>query len=294
MYDKILGRNGVAYFAYAPPLFHPNGRDLSKWPNPAFKGSETWQNSVYYYWWLFLQENEDYRTTCENGGRGPKEELYRDFGNVHLGTFKDWWIYHGREIFREPRAEGVRISRDVEDHSNRLQISVPLTGDLERTLVELRAVLQPAFQEYRLEKGPSQAKYPVATKPVPSSLHKLYRIHRAHKEHPDLTQSELFDFLKISSATQSKETQASTISRSLKMTKILIEQVGNGIFPVSSDVQIKAAKAMLRSRAIWKISNFDPIKTPRLQALQEKPYFQEEMDEHINYMRNSRRDRNSH
>lgn len=257
MYDKVLGRGDVVYFTYAPPLFHPNGRDLTSWPNPAFRKADSWQNSVFYCWWLFLKENEDYRNTCLNQGHGPKEALYTDFGDIYSGSFKDWWISHGRELFREPPSEGVKLSGSAEYSRNRLSISVPLTGDLERTLTEIRAILQPAFQEYRLKVGPSQAKYPVATKPVISSLHKLYRIHRTHTENPDLKLWEISEYLKISAPSQPKETQSSNISRSLKLVKFLIEQVGNGFFPIMTEAQLKAAKQIQKTRSNWRISDFD-------------------------------------
>lgn len=276
MYDKVLGSAEVVYFTYAPPMFHTNARELTSGPNPAFPDVETWQNSVFYYWWLFLQENEDYRTTCQDGGHGPKEELYQDFGNVHMRNFKDWWVRHGRELFREPPAEGVKLSRFTEDHTNRLSISVPMTGDLERTLAEIRAILQPAFQTFRLKVGPSQAKYPVATKPVLSSLHKLYRIHRARIEHPEMKLWEISEFLDISIANQARETKSSTISRSLKLVEFLIEQVGNGFFPIMTEKQLKAAKQTQRMRSHWKISRFDPIKTPQRQEIELGRYRQVE------------------
>lgn len=268
MYDKVLGSAEVVYFTYAPPMFQTKARELTSWPNPAFPDAETWQNSVFYYWWLFLQENEDYRTTCQNGGRGRKEELYQDFGDVHSDSFRDWWISRGRELFREPPAEGVKLSRFTEDLTNRVSISVPMTGDLERTLAEIRAILQPTFQTFRLKVGPSQAKYPVATKPVLSSLHKLYRIHRARIEHPELKLWEISEFLDISIANQARETKSSTISRSLKLVEFLIEQVGNGLFPVMTEVQLKAAKQIQRTRWHWKISRFDPVKTPERQEIE--------------------------
>jgi hypothetical protein len=276
MYDKVLGSAEVVYFTYAPPMFHTNPKELTRWPNPPFRGAETWQNSVFYYWWLFLQENEDYRTTCQNGGRGPKEELYQDFGDVHTGSFKDWWVNHGRELFREPPSEGVKLARFTEDSSNRVAISVPMTGDLERTLAEIRAILQPAFQTFRLKVGPSQAEYPVATKPVLSSLHRLYRIHRARIEHPELKLWEISEFLDLTTSTQPKETQSSNISRSLTLVDFLIKQVGNGLFPVMTETQLKAAEQIQRTRWRWKISRFDPVKTPERQEIELGRYRQAE------------------
>jgi hypothetical protein len=285
MYGKVLGRAEVVYFTYAPPLFQPNGRDLTNWPNPAFRGAESWQNSVFYYWWLFLQENEAYRTTCQNGGHWLKEVLYNDFGDVHSGSFKDWWISHGRELFREPPSEGVKLARLTEDSTNRISISVPMTGDLERTLAEIRAILQPAFQTFRLKVGPSQAKYPVAAKPVLSSLHRLYRIHRARIEHPELKLWEISEFLDLTTSTQPKETQSSNISRSLKLVEFLIEQVGYGLFPIMTEAQLKAAKQIQQTRRNWKISRFDPIKTPERQEIELGRYRQaEERRERLNKM----------
>jgi hypothetical protein len=231
---------------------------------------------VFYYWWLFLRENESYRRACQHGGRGTWDRLHRDFGDVHSGSFKDWWISHGRELFREPPSEGVKLARLTEDSTNRISISVPMTGDLERTLAEIRAILQPAFQTFRLKVGPSQAKYPVATKPVLSSLHKLYRIHRARIEHPELKLWEISELLEITTSTQPKETQSSNISRSLKLVEFLIEQVGDGLFPIMTEAQLKAARHIQQTRSHWKISHFDPINTPKRQEIELEHYRQAE------------------
>ena len=82
------------HFAFAHPLFRQKQST----------SGVRWDNSVYYLWWEFLRRHDGYKKTCENGGNGKYAELYADFGNVHEGTFKEWWTKDGRgaRLFAEP------------------------------------------------------------------------------------------------------------------------------------------------------------------------------------------------
>lgn len=266
MYEKTLRDRKIVYFIYAPPMTELDDPDPRKLPKKAFDTATSWESSVFYYWWLFLRENDDYRLTCENKGNGPKTELFKDFGDIFADDFPTWWKQRGRDLFREPAAEGVKVARTLHPDKNRIHFSVPITGDLERTLSEIRSLLQPIVRDFRMQVGPSQAKYPVATKPVLSSLHKLYKLHVASKEHPDLVGWQLYDLLPNASTNQSKEAKNSSVSRSLKQAKFMINQVGDGIFPVMSETQLEEAKHMIKSREKWSVENFRVFFTARKQS----------------------------
>jgi hypothetical protein len=267
MYQKMTPSREIVYFIYAPPMTELDDPDYRRLPKKGFSDANKWESSVFYYWWLFLRENEEYRLACENGGIGPKAELFRDFGDVYAKDFPTWWKKRGRDLFREPASEGVIHATSHCSEKNRIKILVPVTGDLERSLSEIRSLIQPIMQQYRIAVGPSQAKYPVATKPVLSSLHKLFLLHRSSKEHADLAGWQLYDLLPNASANQSKEAKASSVSRSLKQAKFLIDQVGNGIFPVMSEIQLAQAQHMIKTREKWTVDNFRPVLTAMRQRI---------------------------
>lgn len=248
MYEKMLFNKEVVYFIYAPPVTELDQVDKKKRPKKPFNSANDWESSVFYYWWLFLRENDEYRKTCENNGYGSKFALFEDFGNIYETDFITWWKNCGRNLFREPESEGVRLQSKGGDDKNRVNISIPITGDIERSLSEIRSLLQPLLQSNRIVAGPSKAKYPVARKPVLSSLHKIYNIYHASKNNPNMKPAALFEKLKLSTAVQSKESQSSTVSRALKQANFLIEHVGKGIFPVMNDLQLISAQNMLKNR----------------------------------------------
>jgi hypothetical protein len=255
MYEKMLFNKEVVYFIYAPPVTDLDQIDEKKRPKKAFSNASNWESSVFYYWWLFLRENEIYRQACDYDLLGPKHHLFNDFGNVHDTDFITWWKARGRDLFREPQSEGVRLTALGAHDKDRVNISIPMTGDLERSLTEIRALLQPILKSNRIVAGPSKARYPVASKPVLSSLYKIYNIYRASKKYPDMKPWEIFEHLEMSTAVQSKESQSSTISRALNQANFLIEHVGAGIFPVTNKAQLVLAQKMLESR-----KNLDRLK----------------------------------
>ncbi len=248
MYEKMLLNKEIIYFIYAPPMTELDKIKERNLPKKGLSSVSKWDRSVFYYWWLFLKENAEYRQTCKNNGSGPKRSLFRDFGDIYASNFDEWWKAGGRDLFREPESEGVRLQVAGGYEENRVNISIPMTGDLERSLSEIRALLQPVLLSNRIVAGPSKAMYPVASKPVLSSLDKIYSIYRVSKAEPEMRPWELFEHLKLSTAVQSKESQSSTISRALKQASFLIEHVGDGFFPVMNNAQLASAKSMLENR----------------------------------------------
>lgn len=249
MYGKRFQNRSIMYFAYAPPMSVLDNANDPDRPNLPYPNAELWQRSVYYYWWLFLRENRDYWETCEQDGLGPCAELYRDFGDVRGDDFMAWWVAGGRDLFKEPEAEGVQVIKwDTEEYSGQSNIllSVPFTGDLERTLKEIRALLEPEFAALRLKRGPSLARYPVASKPVLSTLHRRWCILRMRREHPEMRGAEIYDRLKEAGDVilQNHETdseKASFVARSVKEAEALVKYTGFGVFPVLDERAYAAA-----------------------------------------------------
>lgn len=156
------------YFVYAPPDFD-DGFYPYRLPNPPYPNAEKWKCSVYYYWWLYLRRNANYQLTCEQGGRGPCAELYRDFGNIYEGDFRSWWQEHWK-LFAEPIA--VTSSDDVHTVFERsITIRIDLDAKRSRVLDDVRNILAEQQADLDQDRIASSATYPVETNPVLSALH---------------------------------------------------------------------------------------------------------------------------
>lgn len=246
MYIKqLLGRR-VRYFQYAPPLTRLDdaGPDVKR-PNPPYFGAPLHTHSVYYFWWLFLKEHVGYQDCMEAGGSGEYAGLYKDFGDIRNDDFMGWWKKTGRDLFCEPPQAEIEVFDHVPLHANlegRVLISVPLEGDLHRTVAELRQLLMPSFKQLTPEDGRSRARYQVASKPVLTSLHQHWLAHRARKEHPEVALHQLADLAGIAADAGrdandrvGKILKTNKIKRYLKGSEALIRNVGLGKFPLFND-----------------------------------------------------------
>ena len=240
--------NELYYFQYAPPTERLEDATKGKRPSAPFAGAEPWQCSVFYFWWLFLRENEAYRTACETRGQGECRALYFDFSDIYETNFPTWWMETGRDLFCEPRSEGVQITtradlRNSYSGDDRLLLSIDRGSDIERALAEVRNILRKPENNMR-NKGASQALYQVFTKPVLTSLylhHKVYTLARAHSGMamheigykagvmPSVTPSD----------PEAKAKLASVTGRIMRQAERIIEYVGKGVFPVITDEHAK-------------------------------------------------------
>jgi hypothetical protein len=63
--------------------------------------------SPYYWWFMFLRLNTNYKKFCQSKGRGTLGKLYKDLGDVTEVNFKDWWKEKAH-YFAEPK-KGYRM-----------------------------------------------------------------------------------------------------------------------------------------------------------------------------------------
>lgn len=253
MYEDGFRRRGrdVLFFRYAPPkperdLFD----DLStaKQPNPPYPGAPGWHRSVYYYWWRFIRLNEDFRRVVRRELAAPGTVAH-DFRHALDFKFRDWWPRYGRYLFCEPPELGLRLedppvpAARVDD---RIVVSIPAHGDLERVLADMRSLLQPVMASKKAEAGGSRARYPVWTKPVLTSLEQHYRILKAHHAHPEWNYIELANAVGIMAAYHDHQDGAlnnkksAVAGRMVKQAKFMVEQAARGRFPVMNQKQLDA------------------------------------------------------
>lgn len=72
-------------------------------------------NSPYYWWFRFLQLNEDYKLAIQGKSSKIPKHIVDDLGDVHNTDFKTWWRTHSSS-FAEPKTEyAMKIANSRED-----------------------------------------------------------------------------------------------------------------------------------------------------------------------------------
>jgi hypothetical protein len=123
-----LRKRGVLIFSTRSyPTF---GR--SRKPFDELNPPTTVTDSPYYWWFMFLRLNADYKATCEANGTGKCADLYKDFGDVYGVNFKQWWTDKAY-LFSEPKkGYRMKVAKDITeiapfDDEEVLNLVVPLT-----------------------------------------------------------------------------------------------------------------------------------------------------------------------
>lgn len=244
----------LLYFRHAPPILERQvdfSAYPSKRPQPPYKGAKGWHCSVYYFWWAFLKENQEFRSGVHRGKDTPEGHVARHFRDVGTMNFPNWWISVGRFLFAEPLREGIRVEEppvDPVDLVDRVLLSVPFNGDLERTLSELRSVLAHAFDEQGLSAGPSRARFPVLLTTPLHTLYRRYQVWCARRDNPDAPLHEigLIAGLLPSGPLENFDVRrnfASVTSRYYKEADYIVKQAGRGLFPVMNSLQLAQVQA---------------------------------------------------
>ena len=261
--DTQRYRVGRRFFIYAPPLkgVRPSKR---KPPNPPYRDAPTWKCSVYYYWWEYLRRHEGYRQCCAKGGKGKYAMLYADFGDVHAhNDFWQWWSKEQHsELFCEPTARQIKVwdgnSRFEPTLSDdTLTIELPLEVRTAHLLSHIRKVLREHDARAKAAKRISRARYPIATKPVLTSLHQHLVVWDAQQANPKLKLHELYDLVHVEAGLYVSESvegetvaqlkkldlpyddilrtirrrKTNLVKRHLNIASQYIDNVGKGVFP---------------------------------------------------------------
>ena len=148
MYEKRLFNRRVLRFLYAPPFTKLDDVSEDDKPKAPYRDAPYYMRSVYYYWWAFLRENDEYIACCESGGK-------------------------------------VFLNRDSAiDKPNHVLMSVPIKRDMEHLVAEFKQLIKPLYQRQRRDDTVSTALYPVHARPVIAALHIRLKIYQARKIYP--------------------------------------------------------------------------------------------------------------
>jgi len=157
--------------------------------------------------------NEDYKKTCENGGEGKYAELYADFGDVHKGSFREWWTKNdrGARLFGEPPLPNDVVALTPEEISALpedwrtgalLVVAIPLS--LRKRLIQqkLSKILARHHKRKRGQRTfkESRALYPIATQFRIHSLKRMLELYDLRQKEPNLTLWEIGQRFRLGAA----------------------------------------------------------------------------------------------
>ncbi len=242
-------------FKCAPPKMHPEQTVRSP-PTPPYKGAPGYKCSVYYYWWRYLKISQDYRKTCQQGGRGACARLYKDFGNLYEKSFPEWWKQRWHLFVEPPAARIVDNDTVFHDQGDILTIKVDRSRGPEAIKRSLEALhLQIHYPERRTIQPRSSAKYPVFARPILMTLHrqlKVYKLKTRFVEAPDALIADWAGVVvsnKLDGMTERQLVRAGiptdqlyanmrraknrVVQRDYRMACSLIENAAKGVFPKS-------------------------------------------------------------
>lgn len=98
---KVLGFSTQSY-----PVF---GRGVFKEESPPKAVLE----SPYYWWFMFLRLNDDYKRTVDAKGAGKCAALYKDFGDIYSIDFKAWWNTHATYFAEKRNGYSMAIANNA-------------------------------------------------------------------------------------------------------------------------------------------------------------------------------------
>ncbi|MDE2057169.1 MAG: hypothetical protein KGI88_08105 [Betaproteobacteria bacterium] len=150
---------------------------------------KTVTDSPYYWWYMFLKLNDDYKKTCSKNGDGIFKDLYSDLGDIHKLNFKEWWIAKAYLFAEVKKGYSMTIATNPNetapfDDKEVLNLVVPLTWS--------RRSLKKSFTSLvlnKIEKGKkgvsvekSDAKYRLSGKWNIEALASAYKIYTIKKQ----------------------------------------------------------------------------------------------------------------
>ncbi len=242
----------IFYFQCIPP--RPSQKEASpETSERRYAREDPFLASVYFHWWRFLRASPDYAHLCDlRFSRHHSSEVVDHFGDLRQDAdFEAWWIKCGRHLFCEPRelTIGTLDPQSWPSHPDpiwlegRLIVTLPIDGDADRTLAEVRAVLGTARKKgAKRGRNKSMALFqPFTTKFDVEALDRIFRIWDFQRLNDSMA---LYDIAKEFGAREPeieaekydwRIARTNEISRDLRSAKCLMKYAALGAFPVMNE-----------------------------------------------------------
>lgn len=236
-------------FSARHPLFRDKATETGIW----------WEESAYYLWWEYLRRHDGYRQTCLKSGKGLYAQLYRDFGDVHGSSFKEWWregdLDRGVALFSEPLAPvGIMALTDAEAleligsgrDERTLLVAIPLDYRRRSITQAINKILKESLTRKPGQKRvqESKARYPLAMVPDVYALSITLKCYDLRQEYPDLPLWRIAELANVGRSVSDaiaakkdvdvaamKASLTAGVSRKLRHANSIIEGVSRGVFP---------------------------------------------------------------
>jgi hypothetical protein len=152
--------------------------------------------SIRRWWWEYLRLSKDYWLLCQTCPEGQPEtydealaKTFKDFGNVHEGTFGDWWRRTGSALFAEQQLP-PRVTKLSEvdgvitgDWSGKIVVEIPLQLTRETVQSQIDELLDSLTDRPARQMKVSTSRYPsYKTMPRLETLQKAHDAYCLHRE----------------------------------------------------------------------------------------------------------------
>lgn len=152
--------------------------------------------SIRRWWWEYLRLSKDYWLLCQTCPEGHPEtydealaQTFKDFGNVHEGTFEDWWHRTGSALFAEQQLPPrVTELSDVDgvitgDWAGKIVVEIPLQLTRETVQKQIDGLLDSLTDRPTRQMKVSTSRYPsYKTMPRLETLQKAHDAYCLHRE----------------------------------------------------------------------------------------------------------------
>lgn len=214
------------------------------------------ERSVYYWWWEYLRQNEEYKCHCFKPEHEPNqnqfETVFADFGNIFEDDFQAWWRHQGRKLFSGTYIkEHMIYSSDYEQlhpewldkNSTYIFAIVPMQNsskrDLKRQFSKMLDKYHFSKRGIRIGRPGDTQKYLPLGRPNINGLKTHLKVYKVYKENRRLAYWKIaqkvwptkngYGIANPDLAT--RNAMSSVVKRHLDKANALIHNVGLGRFP---------------------------------------------------------------
>ena len=185
MSSKSIDSKPLHFSTSSYPRF---GRGVYSEQNPP----QSVRDSPFFWWFKFLQLNQDYLETEKKNGKGSCSALYKHFGKVSDKDFKTWWREHAYLFAESPTKFRLQVAKSPSElapfnSSEALNIVVPLNWS-RKSLKKHFAVLidkHVAEGDVGPKIGSETAKYSLGSRWSCSSMESAYNIYTIRMQNPE-------------------------------------------------------------------------------------------------------------
>jgi hypothetical protein len=164
------------------------GRGVYSEQNPP----QSVKDSPFFWWFKFLQLNQDYLETEKKNGKGTCSALYKDFGKVSDKDFKTWWREHAHLFAEAPTQFRLQIAKSPSelalfDSKEALNIVVPLNWSRKSLKKHFAVLIDKHVDEGDIgpKIGSETAKYSMGARWNCGAMESAYNIYKMRMENSE-------------------------------------------------------------------------------------------------------------